>query len=286
MNFLRRTSSEDGQALLIVVLVMVIALTVTLSLVSRSIVNLKTSVEQTNSQKALAAAEAGVEQAIKNNANIGQTGAPSTIGGAKYSAKIEAVQDSNGFLVNGGNIITKNEGAYIWLSKYDSSAPWSHPSWPSDSGSGSVYVYWGDTTGDDKNAALEIVVIQGPDKDNAQIVRYAFDPYSVRATGNNFNNNVNPGTYTINGRTFRYRVSIVISGGLLMRVNPIYASTYVAIKKVSASDTALPDQGQMIISSGCTPDCNTSGNVQRKITVFQGYPIIPAELFPYSLLSP
>jgi hypothetical protein len=52
MNFLRRTSSEDGQALLIVVLVMVIALTVTLSLVSRSIVNLKTSVEQTNSQKA------------------------------------------------------------------------------------------------------------------------------------------------------------------------------------------------------------------------------------------
>src|SRR5690242_8662448 len=56
---------EAGQALLIVVLVMVIALTVGLSLASRSITNLRNSTDEANSQAAFSAAEAGVEQAVK-----------------------------------------------------------------------------------------------------------------------------------------------------------------------------------------------------------------------------
>ena len=62
--------SQKGQALLIVVLAMVVALTVGLSVVSRSITNLKNSQQEIDSQKALSAAEAGVELAIKNGANV------------------------------------------------------------------------------------------------------------------------------------------------------------------------------------------------------------------------
>jgi len=59
--------NQKGQALLIVVLVMVVALTVGLSIASKTIISLRTSTEEANSQKALAAAEAGIEQALKTN---------------------------------------------------------------------------------------------------------------------------------------------------------------------------------------------------------------------------
>ena len=46
---------QKGQALLIIVLVMVVALTVGLSLVSRTITNIRNTREQASSQKALSA---------------------------------------------------------------------------------------------------------------------------------------------------------------------------------------------------------------------------------------
>src|SRR3989344_2880937 len=117
--------NQKGQALLIIVLVMVVGLTVTLAVVSRSIVNLKTSVEQTDSQKALAAAEAGVEQTIKNNANIGSESNYINIGnGVSYKTNITQVAGNASFLINGGNIVLKNEGAFIWLSDYNNTGSW------------------------------------------------------------------------------------------------------------------------------------------------------------------
>ena len=65
-----RFEKQKGQVLLIVVLVMIVALTVGLSLISRSITNLRTSTEEAESQKALAAAEAGIEQALESGQDI------------------------------------------------------------------------------------------------------------------------------------------------------------------------------------------------------------------------
>ncbi len=50
MNYL--ASNQRGQILLIIILVMVVALTIGLSVVSRSIVTLRTTEEEENSQKA------------------------------------------------------------------------------------------------------------------------------------------------------------------------------------------------------------------------------------------
>ena len=58
---------QKGQVLLVVVLVMVVALTVGLSLASRSITNLRITSDDENSQRAFSAAEAGVERAVKGN---------------------------------------------------------------------------------------------------------------------------------------------------------------------------------------------------------------------------
>ena len=53
----RLLKDQSGQALLIIVLVLVVALTVGLSVSSRSIINLKNTQDQASSQKALSAAD-------------------------------------------------------------------------------------------------------------------------------------------------------------------------------------------------------------------------------------
>lgn len=264
--------SNSGQALLIVVLIMVVALTVTLSLVSRSIVNLKTSVDQTNSQQALAAAEAGIEQSIKNNASVAQQ---TFSNNASFSTTYTQVAGNISFLANGGNLVSKNEGSYVWLSRYDPTGNWGNQKWTGD-----LTIYWGDTTVNDNfNAALEISVMSGDSPANAVIKRYALDPYGAR--GNNFILASSAGgPFTVGSKTFKYRYILnganAISNGFLVRIIPIYYSTYIGI----AGSTVLPDQGNLITADGVKAD------TKRRITVFEGYPQLPAEFFPYSLLSP
>ena len=270
--------NQKGQALLIVVLVMVVALTVTLSLVSRSVVDLKTSTDQADSQRALAAAEAGAEQVIKTNASIG-VGSNKKLDTTNYSANITQVAGSAQFLVNGGNLIAKNEGAYIWLSTPTYNAANSFL----DSWSGSLTIYWGeDSSNPCNNAALEVVVLSGT-KLSPILTRYAFDPCSDRAnnaaSGNHFTLVSASAKTTVGTKSFYYQKTIIsITNGFLVNVNPIYYSSY-----IGASGTNLPSQGSIITSSGTS---GGSSSVSRKITVFQGYPQLPAELFPYSILSP
>lgn len=276
--------NQAGQALLIIVLIMVVGLTVTLAVVSRSIVNLKTSVEQTDSQKALAAAEAGVEQTIKNNADIGSDVNFVNIGnGASYKTNIAQVVGNASFLINGGNIVSKNEGGYVWLSDYNNTGSWT-PGWTGD-----LIIYFGDPAKTDaNNPAIEIVLISGASVATAQTKRFTFDPDSSRASSNNFTiypSNTSESifektTSSVQGKQFAYKVTLNnLTNGLVIRANPIYQSSYMAAGRPD-TDPSLPAQGQIITSEA------KSGSVRRKVTVFQGYPELPAELFPYSILVP
>ena len=58
-------NSQNGQILLIVVLSMVVALSVSLSIASRTISNLRISKQSEESQRAFQAAEAGLERAVR-----------------------------------------------------------------------------------------------------------------------------------------------------------------------------------------------------------------------------
>src|SRR5581483_11095277 len=125
-NF-NKKEREHGQILLIVVLAMVVFLTVGLSVVSRSITNLRTSVDEENSQRAFSAAEAGVEQALKSGQGISiQT--PLNATDPKNPTFIKSVtvtsQSATQLLLNNGNQILKDDGYDLWLSNYpDYSAP-------------------------------------------------------------------------------------------------------------------------------------------------------------------
>lgn len=260
-----QNSGQRGQVLLTIVLIMVIGLTVGLSLASRSITNLRTSQEEATSQQALSAAEAGIEQATKNNVSIANG---SFLNNTTYNTSITQVSGVN-FLLNGGNLIAKDDGIDLWLSDYstDSASLYQNP-W-----SGTLSFYFGISSNGCDESALEIIVLSGS-RANPVSKKYAFDPCVARSSGNNFASVSSGGT--VSDKSFPFKATINVVSGLIARLVPLYKSTPIGV----LGDSALPAQGSIVTSVG------TSGNTSRKITVFQGFPTLPSEYFPYGLFAP
>lgn len=260
---------EKGQALLIVVLVMVVALTVGLSTASKTITNLRTSTEEANSQKALSAAEAGIEQALKTNKIASGT---FTDNQTSYQTSVTQVLGTS-FLMNGGNPVLSDNGADLWLSDYSSDPA---QLYTTNLYTGTLTIKWGSSSDPCTNSALEVVIISGS-KLSPVSNRYTYDPCATRAGSNRFRQ-VGLTRSSVSGKDFYYQtdIPISVSSGLLGRVIPLYFNAPIAV----VGSQALPPQGTTITSTGI------SGTTSRKVNVFQGYPEIPSEYFPYNLFSP
>ena len=275
MRPIKNKHSQKGQVLLLVVLVSVIALTVGLAAISRSITSTRISSEESNSQKALSAAEAGVEEQI-NKALAGFAGdtplSKDLNNNTSFLSEAVAVNGVE-FPLSNGEKIQQDDGADIWLSEYPDFDPATRTST-------SLTIYWNapsTSSCSNNHPAIEVAVIYG-DAANPSMSRYAFDSCSNR--GNNFTAK-GSGTYSINfgGNTFSFNRSsgpIVITNGFIARVIPLYASTEIGVE----SSVALPDQGYVIESTG------ESGETVRKLRVYQGFPKLPIEFFPYNLFLP
>lgn len=268
--------NQRGQTLLIVVLVMVVALTVGLSVASRSITNLRTTTEEENSQRAFSAAEAGVELALKSTCPPPCSPTGVFENKAQFATVTSRVEGTE-FLVNNGNPVFKDDGADVWLSNYPN---YSSPLTPQF-----FTIYWGSMSDSCPNSsALEVIVISGS-RNAPTAKRYAYDPCS---RDNNFSKLVSPnvGTFSVKGKQFRYRTptnDINITNGLIARAVPLYTSTPIAVSTCNPAGekcTSLPAQGKVIESTG------QSGGTARKVTLFQGYPKLPSEFFQYIIFSP
>ena len=278
-------NKDSGQVLLTVVLVMIVALTVGLSLASRSIVEVRTSSEDADSQRALAAAEAGIEQAL--NEYVPFSGDFSQIPGLAYDVDITAV-GGNELLLNNGNLVEKGDGVDIWFVAHLD--PDNDGFFEPDFGTASwdendtLDIYWGTSGTSCENAALEAIVIVGT-LASPSLKRYALDPCDARRSSNNF---INPdtGTFSILGETLHHKYRVGTPGWiapgstvLYAKVIPIYTN---AIMGVDAS-RALPTQGYSITSTG---ELTIVESVKRSINVFRQYGQLPIEYVNYGLFSP
>ena len=267
--------NQRGQTLLIVVLVMVVVLTMGLAVASRSIIGMRTSTEQSESQKALSAAEAGIEQALTETVISSEDPISGTLDNNATFKRTASLVKGASFNLNGGNIVAKDEGFDVWLSDYstESSLIYSNP-W-----SGKLIIRWGEDSSDAcKNAALEIVVLSG-EKDNPTLTKYAVDPCGKRAEANSFTSKELASVVEKNGKTYYYASSITINNGFLARIIPLYYSSSIGVEGGTGT-LPLPPQGSVIESTG------TVNETTRKVTVFRGYPRLPSELFQYSLFTP
>lgn len=271
---------ERGQVLLIVILVIIVASTIGLSLASRSITSLRTSTEEAESQKALAAAEAGIERAIQGSIPIAVQGTnPSN--NSSYSTNFTAVQSAS-FLINGGNMIPKDEGADVWFINHNADGS---PDYSSALSPNFLHLYWGSPqeacgTSTAPAALQAIVISRNRSTGEIKSYRYVYDSCTTRASSSNFTQ-ADLGSFTVPGIVnFTFGNRTPESGGnndlakgvndiVFMRVIPIYKDAVVGVYACNRGGnncTSLPSQGYVISSTGI------SGSASRKITVFKGYP--------------
>lgn len=262
-------NNEGGQILLVVVLAAVISLTVGLSAIGRTITNTKVSIQETSSQEALSAAEAGVEKILNSS--------KSSVGGdlsnkSAFEAKSTEVK-ANSFVMNCSDQknsdncwVYQDEGADIWLSDPGNFSN----QWPA-SGSRPLAVYWIDNPSPNC-VAIELSLLTGT-KNDPTLTRYAYDACEG-SRNNGFKDTLGAGG-TVLGKRYNRSLSINVTDGFIARVIPRYGNTIIAV-----TGTNLPAQGNIIESTG------TSGSTSRKVKVFKGYPRIPIEFFPYNLFIP
>jgi hypothetical protein len=266
-------SSEKGQMLLIVVLIMVVALTVGLSIAARSLVNLKIATDDENSQRAFSAAEAGIERLIKTDCSGQCNLDEEQLGnGASFTGQATAIEGVS-FLIKDGIEIKQDEGTDIWLSTYSSDPALIY----GNSRSGTVNLFWGDSSNDCSvparvPAALDIIIFSKP-AGTIIMNRKVVDPCS---RGNNFSS-TNIAGESIGPRSFPYGYSFDVVSALLVRVVPIYSNAIMGVR--GSANLAFPTQGKQIEASG------EAGGTVRKVTYVQSYASIPNEFVQYSLIS-
>lgn len=238
---------QSGQALLVVLMVLVVAITVGLSVLSQSITDVKISSEEEESAQAFNVAEIGIESILKD-IQVG-TGIEWT-GDDGQSYNVDVTQEgASGYLT--GQPVSQGDVIQLLVN-----------------GDENLNIYWQD------EAALELIVVQDV-AGQYQIDRLALDGQS---RDNGFDSPTS-GTFSHEGQSFSYQLELDIASNYdraqFVRVRPLYDDSYIYV-----SGTNMEDQYYQITSTG-----QTSSGVTRKIEVTRDiYPSLPS-VFDYALFS-
>lgn len=279
----RKFEYSRGQVILIILLVTVVGLTIGLSLVSRTIQDVRLSSQIAESQKAFSAAESGIEAALKGAA-IDSVDTLTLSGGSRANYNVSEWGGSSApFAIPD---IADGESVTVWLVDHndDGSVPLSPPPTSSFVYTDSVDVCWGPKGSDsDPNPkpSLEFTLLFR-DGSTYKIGKTAYNPDT--SSSDNFEDAQTTGgnTYCSNSDK-KYRAQLKFNDNfgidreevpIALRVKPVYNSTDIVVDSGSKN---LPPQGKQISSTG-----TTDTGVARKINVLQGYNSLPP-IFDYTL---
>ncbi len=295
---------QTGQAILALILIMTVALAIGVSIIQKSLVDVSNSTKVEESQRALSAAEAGIEKALNNSSTTG--------GVALENQSAAAVDDKPNIPAIPANAsqqdgleyppISKEEFAHFWLADPNSTLP------ACNSGKvcynqASLDVYWGDPSLSSDKAAVEVKIIY---YDGAKYVSLPYYIDSDATRSNGFTSTTNPSpnialtcppttpptTVFGTGRLFTCRARIsslpVTLPNMLMlvRMRLLYNSTSqpVAVQSTAANCSSsnlgacLPTQARIVKSTG------SAGQAQRIVQVFQINNVVPP-YFDFAIFS-
>ena len=267
---------DRGQIVLILVLITVVGLTIGLSMISRTITDIRMSSQIEQSSRAFSAAEAGIETALRSNIAIGPTGSVS-LDGASANYKVKTI---------GGNTddiilpVTQVGGSQtVWLIDHNSDGTINEggDSYPINQ---QLEICFNNLN----NSSAISVSILYKEGNEYKVAKRAYDSDIGDGNGQNLIDatNFGVGGGFCNGQYF-HRVIIMpssdaVSGTddfqinqvgtilLFLRLQPIYETTAFTV----SPSVMIPVQGRIISSVG-----QTVTNVVRKIEVFQGFSILP-----------
>lgn len=274
--------NNAGQALLIILLIMAVALTIGLSVVSRSITDIRISQEQEESARAFSAAEASLESLLATG------GAPETIGDFTISTDTRDLGNSSAFVFP--KEVAAGDTQTVWLVDHNEDGALGANFY----GGTDIELYWGnEDTADDQEStpALEAIIIY-KEGGEYKTRRAAFDPNSGRIATNDFTL-VNKGSYSLGEHSFSFKASfsedddVDFPGGA-----EIYALRLKLLYNVRVNDGVAHllgvkgMGGDIPLQGNCYASTATSAttDISRKVEQCQFYPSLSG-MFDYVLYS-
>lgn len=250
---MKRYEQESGQVALVVVLVLVVMGVIVLSVVSRSISDLRLAGVEQSSTQALKAAEAGIEEALRN-VSIGGS-QQGNLNNASFDTSTQS-EGADGQVTN--SAVAPGEVVEILV---DGS-----PSPPN-----SINIYWGDRSEptETPTGAIEVIKYQQYSSSDYRSVHYAFDPDAARRATNSFDAaTVDPAAFK--NVSFGALASVpLVSEDKIVRIRVLYTKAKVGIAP-QPGGSALPDQLYRIVSTGSTID-----GVVRRVEAVRTLPVLP-----------
>jgi len=275
-----KQQSASGQVVLITLLVLTIATTVALSLISRTTTDATISNQVEDSSRAFSAAEAGIEEALKTG--LSTTTTQVLTPGTTYNVLVSTVGGAAG-IYEFPKITQKGATETLWLVNHD----------PTSGVLDETRVYTAPSVGIcwSNNAALLITLLYRESSDGSyRVAKAAFDPTGVRAANNNFDSSLNldpPDCGETSGTSYKKTLTYSLLNStssidpatdtlLALRIRPLYNDSKIAI---DAGTYVLPKQGNRLESTG-----TTTAGTNRKIIVYQQYRA-PSTIFDSALYS-
>lgn len=260
-----KTMGNNGQILLITLLVLTVATTVALSLIGRATIDLSMSNQLEESTRAFNAAEAGIEQALRTGTG---TTLPVTLSpGVTYDVSVNVIGGAAGVFQMARKTL-ENTTETLWLVEHtDTGAVNETPFYTANT----IELCWSQETAPDVAAALGVTVLYKDTFGDYHTARMALDP-DAATRGNNFTatgittTGCGLGYYgkTINFTTdFAPAVNPALDTLIALRIKPYYADATLAI---NGGINEIPKQGNQIESVGAT-----GTGVSRKVMVYQQY---------------
>ena len=254
---------SSGQALLVVLLVLSVALTAGLSLVARTTTDISISQKETESNKAFEAAEAGVEEALKKLAEGGEENTiyvPDLGSGASVAVEISDIPVSKPAIRS----LRSGEAATFWLNSFNLDGE-DFPSGSKFLWSGDLKICWDDSSVNDK---VEIIVYYY-DSTNYGLDRYYGGGGSSVSCSADSSGDFKWGRKISNLRNKSKFVNVRFYGT---------GSGAVRFVAENSGGSSLPPQGKVINSQG------EVGDVSRRIQVIRTWPELPS-FFDFVLFS-
>jgi hypothetical protein len=248
---------EKGQAVLLVLLVIAIALGFGLSIISQSVSDVRISKQEQEASRAFNAAEAGIEEALKNVTGAG-VGGSLTVDGIEVSYDV----DSNAYF---NNSLKENESVEVDLSG-------------AEVGLNTLRINWVDSNSQIENpgtcvassgqspASLLIAVTDNLDQQ---------EKYGVNSCALNSDNGM-VDISDVGSSTFLRQYDVAVdSNDVLVRIRPIYNKASISV----VGNVDLPTQAYVINSTAQAPTLES-----KAIEVMRTEPATPS-IFDYVLFS-
>ena len=262
---------KKGQVLLIVVMLLATAITVVLSISFTTTTDTKITKLEEESQKALAAAEAGIEAALETKSSVPKLSDLAGLSGFTGSADLSTTVGKS-FT---SPLLQKDEQYTFYLDKY---IPENSPPFENIPYNGTITVYYGSKdVADCSNIALELTLIY--DSGGYKIKRLVSDSGDLLGANieNEWASQSNPQEKDVGGAKFFCRTKGVdistYTGAKVLIVRALFGQTKIGFSG-SDADPDFKPQGSFITSTA-----TSSTGVTKKVQLFQSYPQIPSEFF-------